>query len=92
MSHRVKQQPPLPTPVPGWVPVQPFPSPTAPNSFVSGEQAADRTRVDLLPSAGERSPVRVRVVRAGERGAARELFTAERSPRFSTKPWAPSAG
>ena len=45
MSHRVKQQPPLPTPAPGWVPVRPFPSPTAPNSFVSGEQAADRTRV-----------------------------------------------
>jgi acyl-coenzyme A thioesterase PaaI-like protein len=45
MSHRIKQPAPRPAPPADWVPVCPFPSPTAPNSFVSGEQAADRTRV-----------------------------------------------
>ena len=45
MSSSEKPQAPPPTPAPGWVPVRPFPSPIAPNSFVSGEQAAERTRV-----------------------------------------------
>lgn len=45
MSSSAKPQPPPPIPAPGWVPVRPFPSPTTPNSFVSGEHAADRTSV-----------------------------------------------
>jgi acyl-coenzyme A thioesterase PaaI-like protein len=45
MSSSTKRQAPSPTPAAGWVPVRPFPSPTTPNSFVSGEQAADRTSV-----------------------------------------------
>ena len=45
MSTSAKRQAPPPVPAPGWVPVRPFPSQTTPNSFVSGEHAADRTSV-----------------------------------------------
>jgi acyl-coenzyme A thioesterase PaaI-like protein len=45
MTDRVKPHAPLLAPAEGWVPVNPFPSLTTPTSFVTGSQAADRTRV-----------------------------------------------